>query len=113
MSGDAVEVRNPVARWWRALGPPRVRRTLLVVLVLGGLVRVAWVAHAGVKPHFVSDPSAYLLQGKMIARGDGYTNPIVETANVQRAFSGKHGIIPEHPSSFYPPGYPTFAAGVA
>ena len=100
-----------IATWWRGLGSVGVRRLLLLVLVLGGALRVAWVAHAGVPPHFNSDPEAYLLQGETIARGEGYTNPLIHIENELRA--RKHeAAIPTEPAAFYPPGYPVFVAGV-
>jgi 4-amino-4-deoxy-L-arabinose transferase-like glycosyltransferase len=82
------------------------------VLALGAVLRVAWVAHAGVPPRFVTDPEAYLLQGEQIAHGHGYTNPLVRIANEQRA-AAHQTLIPEQPSTFYPPGYPTFVGAVA
>ncbi len=82
------------------------------MLAAGALLRVAWVSYAGVEPRYVSDPSAYLLQGEQIAHGFGYTNPLVRVSNVSRA-AHHQPLVPEQASSFYPPGYPTFVAGVA
>jgi len=96
---------------WRALGSRKARRALLVLMVLAFGLRVAWVAYAGVQPRFASDPSAYLLHGETLARGDGYTNPLVDIANVARRARGEP-TEPSAPASFYPPGYPVFVGGV-
>ncbi len=101
-----------VTRWWRGIGSPRVRAALLVILVAGGALRVAWVAHAAVKPKFVTDPEAYLLQGERIAHGHGYTNPLVAIENSERV-ARHEPTVPEQPASYYPPGYPAFIAVVA
>ena len=38
--------------------------------------------HAGrVSPSFAGDPEAYLLQGETLARGHGYTNPLIDIEN--------------------------------
>jgi 4-amino-4-deoxy-L-arabinose transferase-like glycosyltransferase len=96
---------------WRAMGSPRTRRVLLVVLFVAFVLRVGWVAYAGVPPRFASDPEAYLLQGETIARGHGYVNPLVDIENVTRR--AKHEPLKAaSPASFYPPGYSVFAAGV-
>ena len=87
---------------WRALGSPRARRVLLVVLFFAFVFRVAWVAYAGVQPRFASDPSAYLLQGETLARGEGYVNPLVDIANVTRR-AHHEPLEAASPSSFYPP----------
>ena len=47
-----------IGEQWRALGSPRARRVLLVVLFFAFVFRVVWVAYAGVQPRFASDPSA-------------------------------------------------------
>jgi 4-amino-4-deoxy-L-arabinose transferase-like glycosyltransferase len=96
---------------WRAMGSPNTRRALLVVLVLAFVLRVGWVAYAGVRPSFVSDPSAYLLQGETIARGQGYSDPIVEIANEARR-AHHQPVEPSVPASFYPPGYSVFVGAV-
>jgi hypothetical protein len=96
---------------WRALGSPRARRILLVVLFLAFVLRVAWVTYAGVQPRFASDPSAYLLQGKVLARGEGYVNPLVDIANAERRVHHEP-LEPASPASFYPPGYPAFVGAV-
>ena len=97
--------------WWRSVGSTRWRVLLLFALVAGGALRVAWVAHAGAPPPFATDPEAYLLQGETIARGHGYTNPLVDIENAARA--REHlGPLPRQPASFYPPGYPAFVAAV-
>lgn len=89
-----------------------MKRILVLILLVGGGLRVAWVAHAGVAPGFTGDPQAYLLQGETLARGKGYTNPLIDIENKIR--ERKHEApIPRQPSSFYPPGYPAFIAGVA
>ena len=100
-----------VAQRWRALGSPRARRILLVVLFLAFVLRVAWVAYAGVQPRFASDPSAYLLQGETLARGEGYVNPLVDIANAERR-AHHEPLQPASPASFYPPGYPAFVGSV-
>lgn len=99
-------------RWWHGIGSPRSRRILLLVLLVGGGLRVAWVAHAGVAPHFAGDPEAYLLQGETLARGKGYTNPLIDIENEIRKRAHQPPLA-RQPSSFYPPGYPVFIAGVA
>ena len=104
-------VEQPAA-WWRGIGSPRTRRILLLVLLVGGGLRVAWVAHAGVAPHFAGDPEAYLLQGETLARGKGYTNPLIDIENEIRKRDHQQPIA-RQPSSFYPPGYPVFIAAVA
>jgi 4-amino-4-deoxy-L-arabinose transferase-like glycosyltransferase len=89
-----------------------VRRVLLLLILVGGGARIFWVAHAGIAPQFTSDPEAYLLQGEAIAKGEGYTNPLIDIANAQRRRDHQ----PEYarqPTSFYPPGYPAFIAVVA
>lgn len=97
--------------WWRGIGSPRARALLLLILFVGGGLRVAWVAHAGVTPHFGGDPASYLLLGETIASGKGYTNPFTEIGNVAR--EAQHTPpIPRQPFSFYPPGYPAFVAAV-
>ncbi|MDQ1468199.1 MAG: hypothetical protein QOH10_2614, partial [Actinomycetota bacterium] len=100
------------AHWWSGVGPPRARRILLLVLLVGGGARVAWVAHAGVAPRFAGDPQAYLLQGETLARGKGYTNPLIDIENAIRERNHERPL-PRQPSSFYPPGYPVFIAAVA
>ena len=97
--------------WWRGIGSPRMRCALLVVLLVGGGLRAAWVAHAGVAPRFSTDPAAYLLQGETIARGKGFTNPLVDIQNEVRKQRHERPL-PRQPSSFYPPGYPVFVAAV-
>src|SRR5262245_37436197 len=77
------EPGSAVARRWRALGPPRTRRTLLLILLVAFGLRAGWVAYAGVQPRFASDPGAYLLHGEAIARGEGYVNPLVDIANAE------------------------------
>ncbi len=89
-----------------------VRRILLVLVLLGGGARILWVAHAGTPPRFTSDPEAYLLQGQTIAKGNGYTNPLIDIANRQRRHDHQP-LLAEQPTSFYPPGYPAFIAVVA
>jgi len=89
-----------------------VRRVLLVLILVGGGARVLWVAHAGVPPTFTSDPEAYLLQGEAIARGEGYTNPLIDIVNAQRRRDHAPQLA-RQPTSFYPPGYPAFVAIVA
>jgi hypothetical protein len=74
-------------------------------------LRVAWVAYAGVQPRFASDPSAYLLHGETLARGEGYVNPLVGIANEDRRAKGEP-LEPASPASFYPPGYPVFVGAV-
>jgi 4-amino-4-deoxy-L-arabinose transferase-like glycosyltransferase len=86
-----------------------VRATLLVVLVVGGGARVAWVAHEAASPRFASDPEAYLLQGEVIARGEGYANPLVDIENATRMRRHETPVAAQ-PASFYPPGYPVFVA---
>lgn len=103
--------RERARAWWQGLGSNGVRATLLVILFVGGGARVAWVAHAGAAPRFASDPGAYLLEGETIARGDGYTNPLVPIANVTRQQHHQAALAPE-PASFYPPGFPVFVAAV-
>jgi hypothetical protein len=100
-----------VVERWRALGPRRARRILLLLLVLAFGLRVAWVAYAGVQPRFASDPSAYLLHGEALARGEGYVNPLVDIANADHRARGEP-LEPASPASFYPPGYPVFVGAV-
>ena len=100
-----------IAARWRALGSPKARRILLVVLFLAFVFRVAWVAYAGVQPRFASDPSAYLLQGEVLARGEGYVNPLVDIANAERR-AHHEPLEPASPASFYPPGYPAFVGSI-
>jgi hypothetical protein len=102
---------EPVVERWRALGSRRARTALLVLLVLAFGLRVAWVAYAGVQPRFASDPSAYLLHGETLARGEGYANPLVGIANAERRANGEP-LEPASPASFYPPGYPVFVGAV-
>ena len=89
-----------------------VRRILLVLVVVGGGARIFWVAHAGIPPRFTSDPEAYLLQGEAIAKGEGYTNPLIDIANAQRRRDHQPEVA-RQPTSFYPPGYPALVAAVA
>ena len=100
-----------IADRWRALGSPRARRLLLLVLFLAFVVRVGWVAYAGVHPQFATDPSAYLLQGETLARGEGYVNPLVDIANAEHR-ARHEPLEPASPASFYPPGYPAFVGAV-
>jgi len=104
-------LRDRALASWRNLGSRGVRATLLVVVVVGGGARVAWVAHAGAPPRFASDPEAYLLQGETIARGEGYANPLVDIENAIRRRHHETPLAAE-PASFYPPGYPIFVAAV-
>src|SRR4051812_38482419 len=99
---------RPLA-WWRSLGSRRVRGALLAVLIVGAGARVAWVAREGAEPQFASDPGAYLLEGRIIARGDGYTNPLSAIANATRA-QRHEPPLPVEPTAFYPPGFPLFVA---
>ncbi len=96
---------------WRSLGSPRMRHALLAIIIVGGGLRVMWVAHAGVPPTFGGDPSAYLLDGTAIANGEGYTNPLIDIANVDR--ERRHlPKLARQPNAFYPPGYPLFIGAV-
>ncbi len=61
-----------------------MKRALLLIVLVGALARVAWAAHAGVEPRFAGDPQAYLLQGETLARGHGYTNPLIDIENAAR-----------------------------
>ena len=110
-SRDRPPPADKARSWLRGLGSRRVRFTLLVVLVVGGGVRVAWVALEAAAPPFASDPSAYLLQGVTIARGEGYTNALVDVQNEIRRQRHETPLAAE-PTAFYPPGYPTFVAAV-
>lgn len=100
-----------IGKAWRGLGSPRTRHVLLVVLFVAFVLRVAWVAYAGVQPRFASDPSAYLLQGETLARGEGYVNPLVDIANAERR-AHRQAPEPASPASFYPPGYPALVGAV-
>ncbi len=104
-------IGSGIADRWRAIGSPRARTVLLVLLLLAFAVRVSWVAYAGVQPRFASDPAAYLLQGEVLARGEGYVNPLVDIANAQHRARGEP-LEAASPASFYPPGYSVFVAGV-
>ncbi|HEY5013259.1 MAG TPA: glycosyltransferase family 39 protein [Acidimicrobiia bacterium] len=104
-------LRERPREWWRGVGSPSVRALLLLILFVGGGLRVAWVAHAGVAPRFGGDPASYLLLGETIASGNGYTNPFTEFENVARR-ADHQPLIPRQPFSFYPPGYPVFVAAV-
>jgi 4-amino-4-deoxy-L-arabinose transferase-like glycosyltransferase len=88
-----------------------VKRALVLILLVGAVLRVAWVAHAGTAPRFVGDPQAYLLQGETIARGHGFTNPLIDIENARRR-QEHEPLLARQPSSFYPPGYPVFIAAV-
>jgi 4-amino-4-deoxy-L-arabinose transferase-like glycosyltransferase len=97
--------------WWRGIDSPRARRVLLLILLVGGVFRVGWVAHAGVEPQFNGDPGAYLRLGINFTDGNGYTNPLVDFLNLDRAQRHEPLIAPQ-PASFYPPGYPVFVGSV-
>jgi 4-amino-4-deoxy-L-arabinose transferase-like glycosyltransferase len=87
------------------------RRILFAIVLVAFALRVGWVAYAGVQPHFVGDPEAYLLQGETFARGEGYVNPLVDIANVTHR--AKHEPLESaSPASFYPPGYPAFVGAI-
>jgi Dolichyl-phosphate-mannose-protein mannosyltransferase len=96
---------------WRATGSRRTRRALLLVLFVAFVLRVGWVAYAGVQPRFASDPEAYLLQGETLARGEGYVNPLIDIANVTHR-ARHEPLEAASPASFYPPGYPAFVGAV-
>ena len=81
---------------WSAGAPPVTRRQarwLAGIVVVGALLRIAWVTYAARHPQTLIDPTFYSLYAERIADGHGYTLSYGE------------------PTAYYPPGYP-IALGV-
>lgn len=72
----------------------RERLWLVAIVVVGAVLRVAWILYANRPPVTLIDPSFYTLYGDRIADGLGYTLP-----------DGS-------PTAYYPPGYPIALGGV-
>lgn len=77
-----------------ALRRDRASLTVLVVVLVGLVLRLAWVVWVGRDPTGLNDPVNYLLSGASIADGDGYRN-----------FAGDL-------TAYYPIGYPAFVGAV-
>ena len=72
--------------------PPRYRRLLAVVVIVGLGIRVAWVIWVSREPQGIFlDPSRYLGYARQIADGHGMTETLTGD-----------------PTAYYPPGYPWF-----
>ena len=63
-------------------------RWLLAILVVGTVLRAAWVGYAAREPQTLIDPSFYSFFAERIADGHGYT------------------LFNDEPTAYYPPGYP-------
>lgn len=69
-------------------------RALLLIAAGGLLLRIIWVLWASREPTGIFDPSLYRHSGVHIGSGNGYLS---------------YG---DHPTAYYPPGYPYFIGGI-
>lgn len=95
--------------YWSGIGSRRVRLALGALLILGGGLRVGWVAFVAEDPPSLTDAGQYLHLGRDLAHGNGYRTTL---AAAKLADPRRSAAEPLPPTAFYPPGYPAFVAGV-
>jgi 4-amino-4-deoxy-L-arabinose transferase-like glycosyltransferase len=86
------EQRGPASRIVHAALGSWPRRTIVVAVVVGFVLRLLWIRYAHRAPVGLHDPFFYLEYGRSLATGGGY-----------RLFDGE-------PTAYYPIGYPAILA---
>jgi 4-amino-4-deoxy-L-arabinose transferase-like glycosyltransferase len=92
--------RSHIARNVTRLRLPRPPKALVVIVVVGFALRLAWCLYAAREPQGLYDPFLYRLLSDAVAHGHGYDYP--------PPFNGVG--IGYAPTAYYPPGYPLLLA---